>query len=545
MYSPITRQIIRGGAGRQRAIGAALLCLSLAACGSWGKPIGTVGYVDGFAGMVAADDPNAVMVGRDTLSAGGSAADAAVAMAFTLAVTYPSQASLGGGGTCLVYDHDQGKTEALDFIAPPPGQLLPGTTRPTAVPALPRGLYALHAKYGKLRWEQLVGPAEGMAHLGSPVSRAFARQLAQVAEPLFEDASARRIFANGQGQAVAEGDVLVQSDLGGTLSRLRSRGVGDFYTGVLANEIVAAVKQAGGSLTIEDLRNFLPQWKEPIVVPYGNSTAYFAPPPAAAGLVEAQLWAALARDDAYGSAGTEERPHLLAEFFLKGLADRQRWMNPEGTANEAWATVISKAHLKGLLAGYTPASHEGETAQGDAPADAIAGTGFVAMSSDGSAVACNISLNNPFGIGRVAPGTGILLAAASTFKGRGPYGLGPMLSVNTKSNEFRYAAAAGGGPTAPTAMIQVALETLVDGTPLAQAVADKRLYPVFSPDVVLVEPGYPFVQALQSRAHTVKELRLPGRVNAIKCTSGSPRLSRCSVAADPRGFGLGVPVGGE
>ncbi|TAN70519.1 MAG: gamma-glutamyltransferase, partial [Magnetospirillum sp.] len=104
--------------GRGRWIAAAAAILAVGACDTVEKrPVGTVGHVRGFAGMVAADEPRAALAGRNVLSAGGTAVDAATAMYFTLAVTYPSAASLGGGGSCIVHDNGGKKTEVMEFPA--------------------------------------------------------------------------------------------------------------------------------------------------------------------------------------------------------------------------------------------------------------------------------------------------------------------------------------------------------------------------------------------------------------------------------------------
>src|SRR5262249_48757175 len=150
---------------------------------------GLYGAVSGFAGAAVADEPRAAVIGRDVLGANGTAADAAVAMYFTLAVTLPSSAALGGGGICLAHDHEKKETLALDFLpraAPGGGVALPGNAR---------GMAALHARYGRLKWSQLVSPAENLAAAGTPASRALAREVATAGDKLLNDPEVARIFA--------------------------------------------------------------------------------------------------------------------------------------------------------------------------------------------------------------------------------------------------------------------------------------------------------------------------------------------------------------
>ncbi|MCH7833126.1 MAG: gamma-glutamyltransferase [Proteobacteria bacterium] len=216
---------------------------------------GTIGFVIGFLGGVATDEPRATLVGRDILSSGGTAADAAVAVSMALSVTLPSSASLGGGGVCVVHDSKSNTTESLDFRSAVPKNIPATATLPTAVPGLIRGMAVLYSKYGRLAWANLVSPAETLARFGNQVSRAFAQDLKQIPPALLADPEIRKIFSPGKGgRLIQEGDFLTQLDLSSVLGRLRARGAGDFYTGLLGRQLVAAVAQAGGSLTLDDLR---------------------------------------------------------------------------------------------------------------------------------------------------------------------------------------------------------------------------------------------------------------------------------------------------
>lgn len=510
--------------------------MALAACGD-SKPVGTVGHIKGFAGMVAADEPRAVISARDVLSAGGTAADAAVALYFTLAVTYPSTASLGGGGVCLVHDRATGRTEALDFIAPPSGA---AGEVPTAIPASPRGFFALHAKYGKMKWESLLAEPERISRMGVPVSRALATELARSQDFLARNAEAKGVVFRTDGAGVLrEGDMIQQPELSSVIARVR-RNTGDFYAGMQARDLVTAVKAAGGTLSLDDLRDYKPQWRETLKVQIGNETAHFAPPPAVGSTVAAQLVGALW--GSWRSAAAEERPHLLAETAARAFTDRGGWMQPNGTTSEQAPTLISAKRIEALSAGYSGDRHQ-PTAGAPKPSDAQVGTGFAIIDSFGSAVACSLTSYGAFGSGRMAPGTGIFLAGVPG--PNGPPAVAPMLSVNANSREVHFAGAASGGVTAPTALAAAFLAS-ESGASLADAVSAPRVHNNATPDITFVEAGSRAADAgaLQRRGHQTSAVeRMPSRVNAVQCPTGRLGAQSCTAATDPRGHGMAVEVG--
>lgn len=372
----------RGRAGRLAALFAATL--GLAAC-SGGASVerGQIGAVTGFAGLVAADEPHAALAARDILSAGGSAADAAVAGAFTMAVTLPSSAGILGGGICLVHGADSGKVEVLEFL-PGFAPADAGSRFPAAVPGLPRGLFALHAKYGELRWESLLGPAEQMARIGFPASRALSKEFVAGGAVLRNDLEAVRTFADEEGMSPGEGTRLVQENLGASIARIRLRGVGDFYQGMMARELVEAYRRVGFGLTAEAMRDYRPRWLEPQTALRGNEIV--AAPPV-------------------GVPGNE----TLAAY----------------TAVAGGAAVPQ---------------------QGGQPLPGA--SGILAVDKDGGAVACTLMMNGPFGAGGMAPGTGMLIAAPPPAPGTVRQPVGLLMALNPHVKEFHFAGAAGGAGAA-------------------------------------------------------------------------------------------------
>jgi len=346
-------------------------------------PVGQQGNVKGFLGVAVADEPQAALVGKQVLSAGGTAADAAAAMGFTLAVTLPSRASLGAGGACLIYTPSRngpgaGLPEALLFPAPAPAN--PGhADRPAAVPMLARGMLAMQARYGMFPPGSAIGPAEQLARFGVPVSRALQRDLAIVAGPLAVDPGARAVFfANGQ--PLAEGAQMQQPELGGTLAKIRQFGIGDLHQGSLAHLLEAAMPSAGGGLTVADLRAGVPHF----------APAYIAPTPN-------EEFLAMLPISERGTAPTDAAVRALTDKPADIAAAQRRALNVLAAAR------AGDAGNAALLAANLPDA---------TPAPMPASTTFAALDRNGGAAICGVSLGNLFGTGRVAQGTGILLGVS-------------------------------------------------------------------------------------------------------------------------------------
>ncbi|MFC3123928.1 gamma-glutamyltransferase [Pseudoroseomonas globiformis] len=422
----------------------ALLAVGLAGCGAvssvtGGNPIpeGTPGHVRGYLGAVVADEPRAALVARDVLSGGGTAADAAVAGGFALAVTLPSRTGLGGGGACLVYNRAANATEALLFPANAPEGGMAGD-RPAAVPMLARGLFALHTRNPRRPFNELVAPAEQLARFGTTVSRALAQDLAAVAGPLLADPGARAVFAGPSGAPLGDGERLVQADLGGTLAALRISGVGDMHQGALARRLEETTPRIGGPLSLEALRAAIPVVTRPLQMTVGRDIVSFLPPPADGGLAGAAAFQAL-----QGGAGVDAASQ-------RALAVSTAWRERGGDA-------------QALLAGDVAFS-------GAAPV-LPASSSLMVVDRGGNAVSCAFTLNNLFGTGRMVPQTGFLLAAAPNRGRVEPPLLAAALAHNPNLSAFRYAGAGTGQAAAPIALALPLARALLNGADAVSAAA--------------------------------------------------------------------------
>lgn len=400
-------------------------------------------------GFAVAPVPQAALAAKRIFNEGGNAADAAVAEGFALAVTLPSRAGIGGGGACLIDlpKNDGGTGKVLALLFPPgmPQSTTAGSDRPAAVPQLARGLVAMQARYGKLPLGRDIAPAEAMAGGGVAVSRALAVDLGVVGNALLTDPAARSVFAGPSGVLQA-GQTLRQPDLAATLNQLQSSGMLGFYQGHQAATIVNAADIAGAGLTLEDLRSVKPRYADPVTVAERGIMLSFLPNPG-------------------GRA---------AAASIESLAQ-----NPQPFSN-----VVEPASRQGMMQTNLPAS-----------------AGFAVLDAKGGVVGCATTMNNLFGTGRIAQGTGILLAASPA------HVTPPLLAVGIAKRRGSFRAVATGTGQA--------------GAPLAAATA--------------------LFNAIRGTAAMPQPVPAPGRANVIGCTGlmpGAPRT--CEAATDPRDFGLAI-----
>ena len=474
----------------------------LAACGSNAPPKGSIDFVQTYFGGLAADEPKAALVARDTLSAGGNAVDAAVAMYFALSVTLPSSAGLGGGGVCTLFNNQANTASSLDFTVAAPSQPVPPGRWPVAVPGAVRGMAALHARYGSLRWEQVVLPAELLARFGTPISRALRVDIARGADRLRADPASWRVFGGVDGKGLREGDPLRQFALAGVLAQIRQGGAGKFYIGTLAKDIVGGVQEMGGWMTIEDLRGYRPKWRSTVTAKFGNHVIHFPPAPITGGQIAKAMWSALGPGGRFGAAAEADKAVVVA-----------------AAAGRSYAAL-----------GLRPTGDYGTA-------------GFVVMDRAGDAVACSLGMNGLFGTARMIRGTGIIAAFSPRPDWNDVVAMSPVVITNPYTGFVYLAAVGSGGAAAPAALVSVLLGALKDELPLEKALNRARMHPAPSPGAMRVEPHMDAAAraAVAGRGLGFIEVPAIGRVNIMYCPESmarSPRL--CDVRADPRSHGYAI-----
>ena len=380
----------------------------------------TIGYSHrpvalGRRGMVAAAHPDATLAGIEVLKAGGTAADAAVAVNAVLAVTQPNNCGLGGDLFCLYYEAAtrkvhflngsgrSGSRAGLDELRRRRMDRLPIIGPPTiSVPGCVRGWAMLLERFGTRPMRELLQPAIHCASNGFPttslLSQSIREHLAVNSDPEW-----RRIFSPG-GRVPEFGEPLIQADLSSTLTEIAAEGPDVLYGGRVGRAIARRL-EADGFLTAEDLAQHTGAWEAPISTTYRGATIYQTPPPTQ-GLTALQGLNLL---EGFPVADlplhSVEHLHLLAEVAKLAYADRDRWIGDPAHARVPVAALLSKAYAERRRRDFDPAKAQ-SYAFGDAEGDT---TGFVVADSHGNLISVIQSVFNNFGSGVVAEGTGVVL----------------------------------------------------------------------------------------------------------------------------------------
>jgi gamma-glutamyltranspeptidase/glutathione hydrolase len=505
-------------------------------------PRGNIGYVQGTLGGIAVDEPRAALVGRDVLASGGNAVDAATAAFFALTVTLPSSVSLGGGGLCLVRDSKTQMVETLDFRVKS-SKSAGNNPRTAAVPGNPRGIFALHAKYGTMKWAELVRPAEHLARFGTEVSRSMGQDLKIAKRDIWPDPEMRRIFATkGASSFYKETEFIRQVDLSTLLARISAHGASDLYAGTYARQFVEAVQSSGPGFSYDELHSYLPVWRKTIEVNFIKGTAFHFPLSTnSAGATSAQIMGMVAFRGRFERMNQVERAHLIAEATERSLADQKRWRLSDLDTSQ----IVSSDITKQLLLSFKENKRVPTVGKILAPIEVLAksrGASLVVIDRKGGAVACAFSMNIPFGVGRVAKGTGVVLSAQPPVT-EDP--LAVVMLVSKIGNRMFYASGASGGAVAPSAMVNVIAKGIADPDGnLEGAMSAKRVHHGGADGITYLERGIApaIVNGLGALGHKMAYVRNLGYVNAIFCPSGIPvkKGVDCAVRSDHRGFGLGV-----
>jgi len=546
-----------------------LVCLALAvalplvALGEDRSPTAEVGYAHGVVahdGMVVAQEASAARVGVDILQKGGNAVDAAVAVGFALAVSYPRAGNIGGGGFMVIHlaggddialDYRETAPKAIDAksFLDEAGNAVPHKSRDSAlaigVPGTVAGLALAEEKYGSghFKLADLIAPAIAMARDGIPVTDDTADSLPADNPRLARWPSSAKIFFKPDGGALSSGDRLVQSDLANTLEAIAHDGPHAFYEGLIAQKLAAAVQAAGGVMTVDDLGDYRAIERAPVRGSYRGYDVVSMPPPSSGGVELIEMLNIL---EGYDLAHADEAQalFLMIEAMKRAYADRAWFLGDPDLVQNPVARLTSKSYAAGWRATIdpaqaTPASDIG--AGGKVQPEGRNTTHFSVVDRFGNAVSNTYTLNFSYGLGLVAEDTGILLNNelddfAAKPEAPNAYGLigyeanapGPgkrPLSSMTPTIVLRdgkpfLVTGSPGGSRIITAVLQVVVNVIDRGMDIAGAVAAPRVHNQWLPDQVFAESALAddIVAALEARGDKVVAQRPFTSANSIMIT---------------------------
>ncbi|MDT5294980.1 MAG: gamma-glutamyltranspeptidase / glutathione hydrolase, partial [Acidobacteriota bacterium] len=382
-------------------------------------------------GMVASTSSIASKVGVDVLRRGGNAVDAAVAVAFALAVTYPAAGNLGGGGFMMIRLRD-GRTTAIDYREMAPaaanrnvylderGELKKGEGssligyRASGVPGTVAGMELALKKYGsgRLNWAQLVEPARRLAAEGFALPYSLARSLKGNADELELYPESKRIYLN-DGRFRSEGDVWRQPELAATFARMQRMGAREFYEGRTARLIAEDMRAHGGLVTLEDLKNYVAKERVPVRSTYRGFEVVSMPPPSSGGAVLIEMLNILEGFDLrHMGASSSERYHAETEAMRRAFADRAEYMGDADFVSVPVAGLIDKSYAERLRKSIRAdrASTSDEVKAGHPTgAESEETTHFTVVDAEGNCASNTYTLNDSYGSKVVMKGTGVLM----------------------------------------------------------------------------------------------------------------------------------------
>jgi gamma-glutamyltranspeptidase / glutathione hydrolase len=501
--------------------------------------------------MIASANVIASQAGLSILRKGGNAVDAAVAVAFALAVVHPEAGNLGGGGYMLVRMAD-GTARAFDYKETAPAAAHPGMFanrlestvgyKASAIPGTVAGMALAHTRFGKLSWKSVLEPARRLAKDGAPASQRMEIILALQAPVMKQFPDSAKIFLHGSGRPLKQGELVKQPELAATIARLQKRGWREFYEGETARLIDRDMAAHNGTIRYEDLRSYKAIERDPVKGSYRGNTILSMPPSSSGGTTLIEMLNILETFPAQlGREGSVEEMHHMIEAMRRAYRDRAEYSADPGYFPVPIDLLISKEHARELARSIEP-DHAGASTALPAGGSASSyesndTTHFSIIDEAGNIVSNTYTLNSFYGSQVMAHGTGILLNDIMAGFGNRPGGrsaiqpgkrpvssMTPTIVLHPDGAPW-FALGSPGSATIPNTVFQVIVNIIDSKMSLRDAVEFPRIHHQYLPNQVDAEPAaliFDVAERLRSYGHTINpKLRSQGDVHAVMVEAGS------------------------
>ena len=478
-------------------------------------------------GMVTTQHFLATKVGEKILNQGGNAYDAAIAVGFTLAVVLPRAGNIGGGGFMVMHDSITNKNYSIDYREMAPAKSFTNmylnedgsfnTSKlstfgylASGVPGTVAGFWEVHQKFGSLDWELLLEDAIYYAENGFEITPYMGDMLSKYKEKLSYFEPTNRIFMKHNPNFI--GSKLVQKDLANTLKLIAVQGKDGFYKGEVAQKIADEMKKNGGLITENDLKNYTPKWRKPLISDYRNNKIITMGPPSSGGVHIIQMLNILENYDLKQIGhNTTDYINLLAEVMKYAYADRSKHLGDPDFFDVPILKITNKKYAKSIknkikIGKSTPSSKILPGSFDDN--ESTETTHFSVADKNGNVVSSTYTLNSTFGSGVTIKGTGILMNNEMDDFSASPgipnqFGLlgaeankiqpkkRPLSSMTPtivmKENELFFTTGSPGGSRIISAVLQSILNIIDFEMNLEEANRSKRIHHQWQPDILQIE----------------------------------------------------------
>ena len=378
-------------------------------------------------GMVVSQHYLATNAGHSILEEGGNAYDAAIAVAFALAVVLPRAGNIGGGGFMVMFDEASQESYSIDYRETAPEAATKdmflnsdgsvNKKRATqgvlsiGVPGTVYGMWEVHKKFGSLPWSKLLAPAIELAEDGFFISPFMADALNKRYKKLGKYENFKKIFY--QNYPVQMHQRLKQPNLAETLKTISKNGVKGFYEGEIATMIDAYMRENGGLITKKDLKNYRPIWRDTLHGTFNEYEIVTMGPPSSGGVHIIQMLNILENYDLVTMGhNSPTYAALLTESMKYAYADRSKYLGDPDFFDVPVQSLISKEYAKNIykkikLNYITPS--EKILPGSELKHESLDTTHFSVADTNGNFVSNTYTLNSGFGSGVMVDGTGVLM----------------------------------------------------------------------------------------------------------------------------------------